>query len=1231
MSRRILAAAAFLAASTACQRNLDLPPPPSTVALSASPAFVALAPRETTTIAGLGGAGGYTFAFAQGGRLSGTDATIGATTGLYRAGSDGSAVDVVVVKDAAGRTATASISVGPRLVVTPVSPSVTPGGKVTFVGSGGKAPYGYAFTVAGNGSAGTIAADGTYTAGPTGPSTDVIQVTDFVGAVVTTSVSVGQALRIYRSETRAVAPHESVAFVALGGKPGYTFSLVTPAGSGTGARIDASTGVYTAGDRLGATDPGTGTVSDVIRVTDSADVPQSATYTVVVGPRLALSLSATEIHPGEATQLVASGGKAPYTFGFTPRVAPTVRDATRVAGGNGGNRSGGSVDAISGTYRPGNSPGAVDFLQLTDATGAPAAIVKGPPVGGTQLAIGSGVTGCVGMNLDGDASGDVAFFGQAGGGSGSQNWGKITTATRLATAAPVVQPYYLTNWAQKVGAYAAGDFAGAGRDQLVAMGGNYWAGTNWANRDVWQVVPDLGGNLSVAQLFGGPVTASNPSGSINSSIGAAWLDRTAATWRFYATGGTPTGCPPGAPNVDGSVVRFDWAPGTTTPSSPSALTCMRVQSWCPFCGTNYYNAVAFAVGDFGGDANLDVAWIVSTVNDGQTAAGANAKVSLALGNGTTTFPLPTTGWPAGHSFYAQWNQAGQPQFVVARAPAGALTKKDALIVRLLDPAGRPKLFVLRDPSVAAVWSAGWDPNPAGGGVDGVVPLAPSAAAPGTVTSFVAYGATDGTITGFDLDWTSDPPRFVNAKPIAAFPFTVNAVCMSDVNTDGTPDLVAASDWGATAGVVLGDGTGGAGTSGLYGKRTHLHGIEFPVAGGDLDGDGFGDAVVALPGRGLAVMWGGGGQLAWGPEITNAAVGAAVVGDFTGGTPARQSVFYQEKAGAFGLVTFDGGGSDAYTAPLQLPGSDANNLPASAYFLLWPADLGTALPGSDALTVSSGDNSWVAALLHQATATAPGRRVVDVHAPAFPLPTLHANQDTWPAAVGTGKPSVAAIVPLRRKANGDPVDSVALYGATIAYPDGAPGSATPPAFSAWTQLSPTLTTDASGNITTPVPNWAPAGVTRASGALGGTVPAGWPGAGNAVFAFNTDRLYVVEVRLTTTAPNSWAWVVYPVTDALGAPVQSAGFLGMIGKLDATSDFHLVLWGSDGTTVLKRTTVGGTTSWTLVQKLSTPLFPIGIAPLAAGSPGDVIGFVGNFWGMGVTPELVPLLNDNSGRLQ
>src|SRR5512138_204403 len=109
MDRRIFAAAALTAASIACQRNLEVPAPPNTVALSVAPAFVALSPRETATFAGAGGAGGYTFAFAQGGRLSGVDATIGATSGLYQAGSEGSAVDVVEVRDASGRTASASI------------------------------------------------------------------------------------------------------------------------------------------------------------------------------------------------------------------------------------------------------------------------------------------------------------------------------------------------------------------------------------------------------------------------------------------------------------------------------------------------------------------------------------------------------------------------------------------------------------------------------------------------------------------------------------------------------------------------------------------------------------------------------------------------------------------------------------------------------------------------------------------------------------------------------------------------------------------------------------------------------------------------------------------------------------------------------------------------------------------------------------------------------------------
>jgi hypothetical protein len=169
--------------------------------------------------------------------------------------------------------------------------------------------------------------------------------------------------------------------------------------------------------------------------------------------------------------------------------------------------------------------------------------------------------------------------------------------------------------------------------------------------------------------------------------------------------------------------------------------------------------------------------------------------------------------------------------------------------------------------------------------------------------------------------------------------------------------------------------------------------------------------------------------------------------------------------------------------------------------------------------------------------------------------------------------------------------------------------------------------------TNTPFWAPAGTTSASVAAGGMIPNG-AGPGTAVFVINTDKLYAVEVSWQFVS-GSWSWtpVPYPIdaTALTGVPAASGSpFLATLGKLDGTADRFIVTTGGDGMMVIRRSIVAGVPTYTLTQRLGVPLFPMGIGPLQSGSAGDLIGYMGNFDGMGVTPELVPLLNDGTGKL-
>lgn len=127
--------------------------------LAISPGTLTLGVGATYQFSAAGGVSPYTFSL-----YSGTGTVSG--SGLYTApGSVPSNPDTVRVTDAAGSTADASVQVvaGGSVNVSPSSPTVSEGGTVTFVGSGGTAPYTYSLSPAtGAGSIG--ATTGVYTA-----------------------------------------------------------------------------------------------------------------------------------------------------------------------------------------------------------------------------------------------------------------------------------------------------------------------------------------------------------------------------------------------------------------------------------------------------------------------------------------------------------------------------------------------------------------------------------------------------------------------------------------------------------------------------------------------------------------------------------------------------------------------------------------------------------------------------------------------------------------------------------------------------------------------------------------------------------------------------------------------------------------------------------------------------------------------------------------------------------
>ncbi len=135
------------------------------------------------------------------------------------------------------------------------------------------------------------------------------------------------------------SPKGSIAFTSSGGSGvGYTWSLATNASGGS----IAATGGYTAGS--------TGSVTDVIQVTDS--LGGTATSSVTVSAGVLISLGTPSTAPKGSISCGASGGSG---VGFTWSLAT--------------NNSGGSIDATTGAYTAGPTGNVIDVVQVTDSLG----------------------------------------------------------------------------------------------------------------------------------------------------------------------------------------------------------------------------------------------------------------------------------------------------------------------------------------------------------------------------------------------------------------------------------------------------------------------------------------------------------------------------------------------------------------------------------------------------------------------------------------------------------------------------------------------------------------------------------------------------------------------------------------------------------------------------------------------------------------------------------------------
>jgi hypothetical protein len=1077
-----------------CTRDLELPGE-TAFEVTASPTTVA--PRQASTITATGGsgsAGALAFDFDAGGKLSGDDAAIapnGDGTATYTAGRNGSTQDTIVVRDGAGAERRVIVTVGPRVSITPLVGSTAPGGSLVFVASGGKSPYSFAVSPAGTGASVTVdpldATRGLYVAGTTGDSEETVTVADATGdaaASASAVVRVGTQLGLYRTSTGLVAPNEEVTVVAYGGRAPYAFSPAwVPLAPEGGGFKDPTKGVFTVGTVGGGGTIATPTVTD--------QNGQSASVVMEVGATLSARLASPLVRPGLANRVVAAGGKPPFAFRFARH----------------GNHSGGEVDAVSGSYLPGRSPGALDRLEVEDATGTVVAVGDVARVGPIEIATGRDVERCVAGDYDGDGTEDLAFL---------YRGMSLLEVNRVADANPVYRSYYVGTGFRFPAAFVH-DHDGDGRDEIAMVG--YREGTpqlgGGGTTGFWVLRPDITG------LFDVPSTL-----MLNSLSGAqsTTLRDEAAGITYYFNDRMSL--------CSGGLDMVAWWDGLAGPGG--ALCSDPMANTAPLG-----SATGLVAGDFSGDGLADLAWL-SASSDWiyQNTWNTPGPLHLRYRSGGVYADGGSLELPLG-SFYE--GEGNGEQNRILRIPPMPGGTQDGLLIRLRRGDGRGVIALATGNPLTWRFEQ-YDPFGGGLGTTSLVAYEPR---PGAPVLVAAFSGADGRIAVFD-PWATSP-----VAAVADVAFSPSFGCTVDADADGYPDLSmggSASGTGLTV-VLWGDGTG------AFGRRPRLaSGTPLGVSG-DLDGDGLVDLVTS-DGEALTAMFGDAGQLGWSESsITTLPAASAAVGRFVdlgaGSRAPLDSVLFQALGGDYYLVLTQADGSFGVPSHLAVSSDPQLDVPRVPHPFLLPADLGgyagNDATGPDLIAPENDDygHSWIHVLVRpdaDLTIREHKSPVVGDYRFSTPPGGIDKTRQCAYAPVRTGVDHAVASLCSYEVPAGQPAAAWRVRGWPIAW-------ATP----GWYDL-PWVTAGTGGE------NAGAAGTETSTAAIGEL-------GGKAWFLVATDRLLLAKVDPGASAldPAGWTVTTTPLTTWRHAtPVMARSV-----DLDGDGDLDVVAGGEGATVVLRNT--------------------------------------------------------------